>query len=339
MAKFVGTDLWAEFGRLAKNAGGKTAAVAYYSAGSRVHFGKGDTLIVDATEDAIRGGQTSALMLLQAAEHGAEVFSHSSLHAKILLTPEAALVGSANLSASSTRLREAGVVLTQPSEVHAVREYIKQLRSEATKLSTTALRALAALPVEQRTLTPRRRGKPSLFQAIAEDLPTLNDVVFGYYGSASDLSRKDVVRGAEREQLPLPKGWTWFEYESDPGLREKIVAACGNRPVIHWVVKFADDASIHRFGRHEPFARSLLGTVRIRDTLASVFGPKGFVTPFDLAPERDELTRRLNRGLARASRALLRRVNSQLGVIESGDLRSLFALGAPKAAARASGLQ
>lgn len=328
MAYFAGHDLWDQLRHVARQPGKKVAAVAYYSMGSPLAFDRGDVVIVDASEDAIRGGQTSAGALLKLAERGVKVFSLNRLHAKVLLAPTAAVVGSANLSASSTTMHEAGVVLTEPLELDSVRAFLQELRREAKQLSRNALKVLAALPVEQRYES--RTSKPSLLRAISEGHRELDDVAFGYYGGAADLSRKEVALEAERTNLPLRPGWTWFEYTEEAGLRQRILAEVENRPSVHWVVQFRPNGSLQRFRRQETFARTLSGLVTIKRTLATVFGPKGFVTPFDLASDAGPLVTILNRGLVRAPRPLLNRINNDLAIIQTSDLRGLLTLGLPE---------
>jgi len=326
MARFVGADLWTVLRALAEHPGPKQAAIAYFSEGSQINFGAGDTLIVDATERAIRSGQTSARKLLAAFRRGASVYSHDSLHAKIIVTAVGALVGSANLSANSMSLREAGALLVGADELEAVRAYIDQLRRESTLLSEVALNALSSLPAE-----PASRAiaaeKPSLRSALAAGLPALQDVVFGYYGGESYLTHARVAHEATRSQLPLPTGWDWYEYDNPPGFVGRVAKALRNRPVIHWSVEFGRDDRIRRFRRQDTFARNLICTLSVGKNMVTIFGPKGAATPFDLRAERKALVDSLNRGLGHASDALLGRINNSLAILAPADLGELLRLG------------
>jgi hypothetical protein len=66
----------------------KTAVVAYVSSDAIVPFGAGDTLVTDATDEAIGSGQTRARVLRDALARGAEIYSCPNLHAKVILLPQ-----------------------------------------------------------------------------------------------------------------------------------------------------------------------------------------------------------------------------------------------------------
>ena len=189
--KFLGAGVWVEMGRLSKRPGKKLVAVPFYSSDSHVRCGRGDIVIVDATEETVSAGQTSAELLFRAHRRGARVFSHSKLHAKMLIAGDHAFVGSANLSVRSTSLREAGVVVTSPAALADARSYFRLLLREAKELKAPALAKLMALPVRA---TPRRgTKKPSLLEALTEDLPALADVAFvAFTFSGTELSTREV---------------------------------------------------------------------------------------------------------------------------------------------------
>lgn len=111
MLRVMSEGLWAEPRRLAKKNSPRLAAVAYVTSDEQVEFGKGDTLICDATDAAIKSGQTSSAVLRRAPDRGARLFSSPGLHAKVFLLGCVAVVGSANLSLTSvTGLDDAALV-------------------------------------------------------------------------------------------------------------------------------------------------------------------------------------------------------------------------------------
>ena len=63
MIRFLADNLWDEIGRLARKRSKKFAAVAYVTSEVKVRFLRSDTLIVNASDNAIRTGQTSAHLL------------------------------------------------------------------------------------------------------------------------------------------------------------------------------------------------------------------------------------------------------------------------------------
>src|SRR6266576_3458871 len=98
MQKIISNNLWGEIQRLALKSKTKRAAIAYVTTDKYLKFGKGDVLVVDASDAAIACGETSAAVLKQAYKRGAELYSSDRLHAKFILLDHVAVVGSANLS-------------------------------------------------------------------------------------------------------------------------------------------------------------------------------------------------------------------------------------------------
>ncbi len=75
-------------------------------------------MVCDASNNAIKTGQTSAAVLKRAFDRGSRLYNLPGLHAKILLLNEKALIGSANASGSSAHsLIEAGLLTDQPTIV------------------------------------------------------------------------------------------------------------------------------------------------------------------------------------------------------------------------------
>lgn len=105
---------------------GKIAAVAYVSDNS-INFGEGDTLIVDASDEAIKCGKTSAKVLQEFYNNGADLYSLAGLHAKAIVFGGTAYIGSANLSKNSqNHLLELGVIIT---DLEAATNIVKQIKN------------------------------------------------------------------------------------------------------------------------------------------------------------------------------------------------------------------
>ena len=111
MIKILSGGLWPELAKLAKQKTCIKAAVAYVSDDSYVSFGKGDSLIVDASKFSISSGRTSASVLESAYKKGANLYSCDSLHGKVIVFDHHAYIGSANTSKNSKEnLDEIGVI-------------------------------------------------------------------------------------------------------------------------------------------------------------------------------------------------------------------------------------
>jgi hypothetical protein len=149
--RLLSTDLWPTLRRLARTAHPKLAAVAYVSSDDPIQFTDGDVLVTNASEGAIRAGQTSAVVLQRAVKAGAAVVSVPDLHAKVWILGDTALVGSANCSGSSeTRLLEAALVSQRADIVAQAMQLVQRLAREGQRLRTRDIEALLKLPVAPR---------------------------------------------------------------------------------------------------------------------------------------------------------------------------------------------
>ena len=145
-------DLWPEIRRLAATAKRKMAAVAYVTRDAEVSFRSGDVLVVDASDQAIKSGATSATILRTAHKRGARVFNCPGLHAKLLLFDDVAVVGSANLSATSATNGkvEAALITDHRSIVRSVRSIIHQLACQATEVEERFLQRIGKIKVARK---------------------------------------------------------------------------------------------------------------------------------------------------------------------------------------------
>src|ERR1044072_5576617 len=101
MEKIITNKVWTQVTRLLDKRENKIAAIAYVSKGTPLSFGDGDVLVCDASDQAIKTGETDAAILKRFLIDGAELYSCPNLHAKILISGDSVVIGSANLSASS----------------------------------------------------------------------------------------------------------------------------------------------------------------------------------------------------------------------------------------------
>ncbi len=148
-------NLWKIIKHLAKKRNAKRAAVAYVTSDEHVKFGDGDMLVTDASDIAIKSGQTAAAVLARAFKRGAELFSLPGLHSKVLLLGGAAIIGSVNLSISSEKdLIEAAWVTNHPTAVSMAISLVESLAEKAIPVDEGFLQHIQSLEV-----TPRRWGR------------------------------------------------------------------------------------------------------------------------------------------------------------------------------------
>jgi hypothetical protein len=151
-------SLWTEIERLATTSRNRFAAVAYFTDDEIVQFGKDDLLVVDASDNAIRAGQTSHSVLLRAFDRGAKLYCCQGLHAKVIVFDDTVVIGSANLSRSSrNNLIEAGVVTDNPASVAAARFFIEKLAKQSNQIDESFLERIGRIEVEQRRPDSTRR--------------------------------------------------------------------------------------------------------------------------------------------------------------------------------------
>lgn len=148
MNKLISSELWTEINRLAKKSKVKLVAVAYVTSDNIIRFKEGDLFIVDASDQAIRSGQTSAPLLKRAFEGGVDLYSCPNLHAKVMLLDGVAVVGSANISQSSERsLIEVALLTDNPAVVSATRNFLQKLQDHSTLIDQSFIRRISSLEV------------------------------------------------------------------------------------------------------------------------------------------------------------------------------------------------
>lgn len=134
-------------------------AVAYFAknASRLLPLPKGSRLVVDASDEAVKSGQTCPGELAKLMDLGVTIHSIPNLHAKVFVLGSVAYVGSANVSGSSaTRLVEAVV---KSSDTGFVRESTKFVRSLCVHMLTPqVLDRLSRIYVEPRFQGGRAKG-------------------------------------------------------------------------------------------------------------------------------------------------------------------------------------
>jgi hypothetical protein len=152
MNRVLTNNVWQQLRKLSQGHGiRKVAALAYVSTSRLLTFRKGDILVCDASDHAVRAGETSATVLARFYRAGAELYSCPYLHAKVLVLSRYVLIGSCNLSESSAKnLRELAVVLSDSSVRSQAVAFIHRLTENATPIDASFLKRIANIPVTKR---------------------------------------------------------------------------------------------------------------------------------------------------------------------------------------------
>lgn len=131
---------------------------------------RGDILVCDASEQAIKQQLTSIRALRTYYRKGVEIFSIQGLHAKVISSPTSAWIGSANASRNSRdHLIEASIrVVGAPAR--RLRAWTSSLATEDNHLDRDDLNRLARIKVNPRARSPRVDVVPSLASTLPESL-------------------------------------------------------------------------------------------------------------------------------------------------------------------------
>ena len=151
MDQLLTNNVWRQVSKHLGAGDKKIAAIAYVTDETHLPFRDGDVLICDASDAAIKSGETKAALLKTFLETGVELYSCPGLHAKTLVSDKLAVVGSSNLSASSAdRLIEFSL-LTHRIEIRSqVRAFVQKLIPISTSIDAAFVSRACELPVSVR---------------------------------------------------------------------------------------------------------------------------------------------------------------------------------------------
>ena len=127
---FIGDDHWAHITRTCRKAGPRFAAIAYLgpTAHQLLPLRRGDILVTNLDRDTLLARSTSPGAIRAFLAQGVRVYASPQLHAKVLATRDAAVIGSANASANSARvLREAIIITDTKTLVQNTRAFVRRL--------------------------------------------------------------------------------------------------------------------------------------------------------------------------------------------------------------------
>lgn len=224
---FIGSDVWEAIAEtLSRSPRGKRfAAVAFLgpSAPSLLKLRKGDVLVVNASDQAVRSRSTSPEAIAGYLATGVLVYNVTDLHAKVIATKRHAVVGSANASEKSRAQALEAVLITDAARtVTQVREFVQDLAVPGKELNTQHLPKLWRLWEEGESNDPTR-AVPGV-NGGREKLIT--DTSAGFVIECTDWPEIDpttirkVGQGRRRVPRAPHHGVDWVVLESaDPGYK------------------------------------------------------------------------------------------------------------------------
>ena len=196
----------------------RRAAIAYVGDSPPMIFGKGDLLVVDASDSSIKSGRTSAKVLAAFYEAGAELFSNPHLHAKAMVLDDWAVVGSANASRHSENVYiEAAVITNRPDIAGQVERLISELAEHSAIINEPFLERILKLPVVKAPYVPRRRARRQL----APTLSTPCAWLVGLWEEATypgDEAQIEAIAKEEQKKVGRKAGEVdWFFWSGHTG--------------------------------------------------------------------------------------------------------------------------
>jgi hypothetical protein len=160
MNQLLSNDLWPTLAALSKNHRRLWAAISYVTTTKYLDFRKGDVLVCDASDAAIKAGMTSASTLRKFISKEAKVYSFDGLHAKTFLIDGKAVIGSANLSENAGVNTCEAALLSDDLQIAALaRGFIEQAQKAAKRVDENFLKRIEAIPVVRTGRMSKRNPK------------------------------------------------------------------------------------------------------------------------------------------------------------------------------------
>ena len=182
--------------RVHKTKGRVVAAIAYVAkdAPDLLPLKEGDILVCDAEDASIKAGRTSAEALWKYHKRKVTIYKHRGLHAKVIVLPRAAFVGSANASITSRDARDEAILeTTESGAVQDARDFVLAKASgsaEAFRLGRIELQALLKIvvtPTWQGTDKRKPAELPDRVGRLLVEFMTLQ----GYTKSTEEIIKQD----------------------------------------------------------------------------------------------------------------------------------------------------
>ena len=132
-------------------------AIAYVGADAAkiMPLRRGDVLVCNASDAAIKQGSTSARALETFFKRGVQIFNEPRLHGKVVIFPKRVFVGSANVSTRSRDvLYEAVVETTDPKTIGSSLKFVHRLAQRISRIDRNDIKRLRALPVKKTPAPP-----------------------------------------------------------------------------------------------------------------------------------------------------------------------------------------
>ncbi len=153
--------IWAEIKKTVKGSRSKNyVSIAYFGKGGAelLPLKEGDVLVVDASDIAVKCGQTSPFELLKLYKKKVNIYSYPLLHAKIFLLDKTIFIGSTNVSNNSVNnLKEAVVKIENAKVFIEAKKFVQSIA--ISELGFDRLTALTKIYHPPKFSEPRKNTK------------------------------------------------------------------------------------------------------------------------------------------------------------------------------------
>ena len=188
------------------------AAMGYV--GSEAHkllpLAKGDLLVCDLSESAVKSGATNPEAILDFLKAKVIVRSRQGLHAKVVVLGRRAYVGSNNASDhSAKKLIEATIETTDSSEVKKLRKFVEQLDGE--EITKRRIQELMLL----RPKRPRTPGGDIIVAELPKALPEIKILGCSFVTRTASEDKAAALGKSDAKSLSRKYG-TGMHLESTP---------------------------------------------------------------------------------------------------------------------------
>lgn len=158
MSLLLTGDIWKQSTKYLEKKEKLIAAIAYVTQ-KTLPLKEGDILICDASKAAIETSETKASILRAYYERNVKIYSVPQLHAKLLLSTNVVIIGSANLSVNSAEhLIEAALVSYDGEAINQVEAFCFPFIADKYEITEERLMTLEAIVPKVRL--PIRKGIP-----------------------------------------------------------------------------------------------------------------------------------------------------------------------------------
>jgi len=206
------------------------AAIAYIGsdAAKIMPLRRGDILVCNASDAAIKQGSTSAAALKSFFSRGVRIFNEPRLHGKVVVFPKRAFVGSANVSSRSRDvLLEAVIETSNPGLVNSSRRFVERNAQAMSRLDYEDIARILKIRVKRTEPPPPQPSAPLHLMQIPKRVPLLkllpNEIDFYSVAVENEIRnqresiRANFFNGGQRASIEAedwPSDW-WDEFQPD----------------------------------------------------------------------------------------------------------------------------